>query len=103
MGKLSKNILEQILIEVQSLRRENRRWLSVEDVADYLNLKVNTIYRYVTENRIPYKKIPGSSKLIFSRREIDAWLDNDRDDNLRLSEAKSEASRIMNAVQDGRI
>ncbi|NIR49635.1 helix-turn-helix domain-containing protein [candidate division KSB1 bacterium] len=91
--------MQQILLELQSLRRENSRWLSVEDVADYLNLKVNTIYRYVTEHRIPYKKIPGSSKLIFSRREIDTWLETDSSDDPKIHEAKTQANRILNEVQ----
>jgi len=49
--------------------------MSVDQLSDYLGLKKNTIYQYVFKNKIPYKKIPGSSKLIFSRSEVDAWIE----------------------------
>ena len=95
MQNTSQSTLQQILIEVQLLSRQSRCWLSVEDVANYLDLKVNTIYKYVNEKRIPFKKIPGSSKLIFSRREIDSWLENGGDMHHKIAEAETEANRIL--------
>ena len=98
MQNTSQSTLQQILIEVQLLGRQSRCWLSVEDVAKYLDLKVNTIYKYVNEKRIPFKKIPGSSKLIFSRREIDSWLENGGTGHHKITEAETEANRILQEV-----
>ena len=99
MQNTSQSTLQQILIEVQLLSRQSRCWLSVEDVANYLDLKVNTIYKYVNDNRIPFKKIPGSSKLIFSRWEIDAWLENGSNGQYKIEEAKTEANRILEEIR----
>ena len=50
-------------------------WLDISQLAEYLNISKATIYKYVSLNRIPYHKIPGSSKLLFKRIEIDDWIE----------------------------
>jgi len=66
------NLLRQILSEINSVNLSRSTWLTVDELSAYLGLKPNTIYQYVHENRIPYHKIPGSSKLLFARKEVDA-------------------------------
>ena len=47
--------------------------LKVSDVAQLLNVKPRTIYEMVAQDRIPYRKPPGSSILRFDLDEIGAW------------------------------
>ena len=91
-------LLNDILGELKSMRRHNRNWLNVEDVADYLGLKTNTIYQYINQNRIPFRKVPGSSRLIFSRDEIDSWIETGLSNDQQSEVAKTEASRIWDEL-----
>ena len=47
--------------------------LKVSDVAQLLNVKPRTIYEMVAQNRIPYRKPPGTNMLRFDLDEILAW------------------------------
>ena len=47
--------------------------LKVSDVALLLNVKPRTIYEMVAQDRIPYRKPPGSNILRFDLEEIVAW------------------------------
>ena len=47
--------------------------LNVSELAAFLNLKPRTIYEMVAQNRIPYRKPPGSNILRFDLEEIIAW------------------------------
>jgi len=45
----------------------------VADVASLLNVKPRTIYEMVAQDRIPYRKPPGSNILRFDLEEIVEW------------------------------
>ena len=47
--------------------------LKVADVAQLLNVKPRTIYEMVAQDRIPYRKPPGSNILRFDLDEILEW------------------------------
>ena len=47
--------------------------LKVTDVAQLLNVKPRTIYEMVAQDRIPYRKPPGSNILRFDLDEILEW------------------------------
>ena len=47
--------------------------LTVLEVAALLKVKPRTIYEMVAQNRIPYRKPPGSNILRFDLDEIIAW------------------------------
>jgi excisionase family DNA binding protein len=47
--------------------------LKVSDVAQLLNVKPRTIYEMVAQDRIPYRKPPGSNILRFDLDEILEW------------------------------
>jgi excisionase family DNA binding protein len=47
--------------------------LKVSDVAQVLNVKPRTIYEMVAQQRIPYRKPPGSNILRFDLDEILEW------------------------------
>ena len=49
------------------------RLLKVAELAELLKIKPCTIYEMVAQNRIPYRKPPGSNILRFDLDEILAW------------------------------
>ena len=50
-----------------------KQFLKVVEVAELLKVKPRTIYEMVAQNRIPYRKPPGSNILRFDLDEILAW------------------------------
>jgi excisionase family DNA binding protein len=49
------------------------QFLNVTELAAMLKVKPRTIYEMVAQNRIPYRKPPGSNILRFDLDEIVAW------------------------------
>ena len=47
--------------------------LNVSELATFLKVKPRTIYEMVAQNRIPYRKPPGSNILRFDLDEIITW------------------------------
>ena len=50
-----------------------KQLLKVAEVAELLKVKPRTIYEMVAQNRIPYRKPPGSNILRFDLEEILEW------------------------------
>ena len=48
------------------------RWLSVEEITAYLGVKRDTVYKWVTRNRMPAHKAGRLWK--FRKEEVDAWV-----------------------------
>jgi excisionase family DNA binding protein len=48
------------------------RWLSVEEIAVYLGIKRDTVYRWISERNLPGHKIGRLWK--FRKEEIDEWV-----------------------------
>lgn len=60
------------------------RLIDIDDLADYLKLKKQTIYNWLHQRKISGMKVGGVWR--FDRREIDAWLKSKR----RLSKTTGE-------------
>ena len=58
---------------LQSTQSRTPQFLKVSEVAKLLNLKPRTIYEMVAQERIPFRKPPGSNILRFDLDEIVAW------------------------------
>ena len=52
---------------------DSPRFLKVTELAELLKVKPRTIYEMVAQNRIPYRKPPGTNILRFDLEEILAW------------------------------
>ncbi len=52
---------------------ERERWMDVEEVAQYLNLHLMTVYRMLQSGVLPAKKVGGRWRI--NRQELDAWLE----------------------------
>ena len=88
-----KEILLRIVNYVQSIETSSRTWLTPYQLATYIGLSVHTIYQYVSNRKIPFHKIPGSSKLLFQKEEIDLWIQGDidvKDDHIHAKKVVDE-------------
>lgn len=48
------------------------RWLSVDEIAEYLGIKRDTVYKWIERKNMPAHKVGSLWK--FKRDEIDAWV-----------------------------
>ena len=54
------------------------RLLSVREVAQRLNVSVNTVRRYVQAGHLPAVRLTPTAQLRFKRRDVDALIENGR-------------------------
>jgi len=52
----------------------NDRWMTVKDVAEYLQLSTDQIYRLAQQGKIPASKV--GARWRFKRQKIDKWVEN---------------------------
>ena len=48
------------------------RWLSVDEIANYLGVKRDTVYKWITRRKMPAHKAGRLWK--FRKEEVDAWV-----------------------------
>ena len=48
------------------------RWLSVEEIATYLGIKRDTVYRWINEKQMPAHRMGRLWK--FRQEEVDEWV-----------------------------
>ena len=48
------------------------RWLSVDEIAEYLGVKRDTVYKWIGRKEMPAHKVGSLWK--FKREEIDDWV-----------------------------
>jgi len=60
--------------------------LTLEEVADYLRLSKDTVYRLANTGKIPASKV--GSQWRFRREDVDQWLEKNK--NVRRDEAPDE-------------
>ncbi len=48
------------------------RWLSVDEIADHLGVKRDTVYKWISERQMPGHKIGRLWK--FDKKEVDRWV-----------------------------
>ena len=53
-------------------RMMEERWLSVDEIAGHLGIKRDTVYKWISERRMPGHKIGRLWK--FNKKEVDAWV-----------------------------
>lgn len=52
----------------------NEKWLTVKEVAEYLQLSPDQIYRLAQQGKIPASKV--GARWRFKRERIDEWMEN---------------------------
>ena len=48
------------------------RWLSVDEIGDYLGIKRDTVYKWIREKGMPAHKVGRLWK--FKKNEVDMWV-----------------------------
>ncbi len=48
------------------------RWLSVDEIAEYLGIKRDTVYKWIDRRNMPAQKVGRLWK--FKKEEIDEWV-----------------------------
>lgn len=49
------------------------RWMRYKECAEYTQLSIPTLRRYVLDRRVPFCKVSGC--IIFDRKAIDEWIE----------------------------
>ncbi|WP_046061734.1 methylation-associated defense system helix-turn-helix domain-containing protein MAD1 [Methylotuvimicrobium alcaliphilum] len=49
------------------------RWLSVEEICDYLGIKRDTVYKWINEKSMPAHRVGRLWK--FKKEQVDAWVE----------------------------
>jgi excisionase family DNA binding protein len=49
--------------------------ISVQQLAEKINFAPRTIYRWVSDRRIPFVKMPGND-IRFDKQKIESWIEN---------------------------
>ena len=63
------------------------RWFSVDDIADHLGIKRDTVYKWISERKMPGHKIGRLWK--FNKMEVDEWV---RTGGANVSQTDNETS-----------
>ncbi len=50
------------------------RWLSVDEIAEYLGVKRDTIYKWIADRNMPAHKVGRFWK--FKKEKVDIWVEN---------------------------
>ena len=56
--------------------RLDERWLSVDEISNYLGVKRDTVYKWITRKRLPAHKVGRLWK--FRKWEVDDWVCSDK-------------------------
>ena len=56
---------------LESIRHLDETYLTVNEAALFLKLKESTIYSWVHQRKIPYRK--HGRKVVFCRRDLERW------------------------------
>jgi len=64
------------------------RLLSVEELAEYLQLSTKTVYRMLRRGQVPCYRVGNQWR--FRKETIDAWLENEQQQPLEAAGTESE-------------
>ena len=73
------------------LQQKEEELLTIKEAANFLKYSVPSIYRLVSENKIPHFK--KGSKLLFKKDELTAWLNEGR--RKTVTEISNDAERHL--------
>ena len=60
------------------------KWLSVDEIADYLGVKRDTLYKWITRRQLPGHKVGRLWK--FRKKEVDDWILNGKSESVKVNE-----------------
>jgi len=75
-----------------------KEYLTIDDLAQYLNMRRSTVYSWVENKQIPFFRF--GRLLRFRREEIDAWTESHREKTIDLNR---KAKEIFKGVKRSRV
>lgn len=81
--------------EVNSGKDLSSGFLNVQDIAEYLKVRVSTVYSMVEEKKVPHYRI--GRQIRFKKSEIDAWMEKQKEE---VIDVKVEARRVITSPQN---
>ena len=72
--------------------------LSVDEIAAHLGIKRDTVYKWISERKMPGHKIGRLWK--FNKAEVDEWVKAGGADDHRASEGRKSRKRCQNQVNE---
>ena len=70
------NAIKQAIAEREGNTEAKDRLMVLEEAALYLSLAKSTLYRLVSERKIPFHRFPGTKRLYFLDSELQKVLQN---------------------------
>ena len=64
----------RLLMEQRPVPIEKSDLIDIDEATDVLKLSKSTIYKMTAASKIPYIKRVGSTRLMFSRSNLDTWM-----------------------------
>ena len=61
-----------VILNQDSFTMERERYVNIQDVAEFLNVKRSTVYKWIQEGFIPHYKLKGAIR--FKLSEIENWM-----------------------------
>jgi excisionase family DNA binding protein len=58
--------------------------MNVEELAKYLSVPVSNIYTMTANKQIPFFKLPGGRLIRFTKTDIDAWVQSQKESGNEL-------------------
>ena len=89
----AKDALEQLLKVKSTNELSDEDYLSAEQTASFLKLKINTIYAKAEKGELPFYR-SGKRKLLFSKKELEQYVTKRKVKS--LDEIKYEADNYIN-------
>ncbi|MBS3916057.1 MAG: helix-turn-helix domain-containing protein [Bacteroidetes bacterium] len=81
LGKMIRASLKEVLSEEKGTQhRPNDEFLDLQEAAEFLKLKVTTIYGYTSQSQIPF--IKRGKKLYFEKSKLEAWLKEGKQESI---------------------
>jgi excisionase family DNA binding protein len=65
------------------------RWLSVEEIAEYLGIKRDTVYKWINRKNMPAHKVGRLWK--FRKDEVDEWIRQDNTGQRNVDQREGQA------------
>lgn len=62
------------VFDLRSINKEPEDPISIKEASGLTGYKVSTLYVYVSNNQIPFHKIPHRKRLFFYRSELLNWM-----------------------------
>ena len=60
------------------INQENRPFLTIKEASNLIGLSVSTINRLVKKGDFPLKVKISPRRMVFMKKEIDVWIENQR-------------------------